>query len=109
MAKTKVGVLISGRGSNLQALIDACQDEAFPAEISLVISNKAGAKGLDKARNADIDTDFIDHTLFEEREDFERKLDERLKDAGVKAIFGPGTNIPEAAASILMLVREARS
>lgn len=86
MAKTKVGVLISGRGSNLQALIDACAAEDFPAEIVTVISNKAGAKGLDKARDAGIKAEFLDHTLFETREEFEIKLDEKLKEAGVKFV-----------------------
>ena len=86
MAKSKVGALISGRGSNLQALIDACQNEDFPAEISLVISNKAGARGLDRAREAGISSEFIDHTLFESREEFERDIDQRLKDAGVKYV-----------------------
>lgn len=86
MAKTKIGVLISGRGSNLQALIEACQDEAFPAEISIVVSNKAGAKGMEHARKAGISTSFIDHTLFEDREGFEQKLDEALKEAGVKFV-----------------------
>ena len=52
MARLKVGVLISGRGSNLQALIDACADPAFPAEIVLVLSNKADAYGLERARQA---------------------------------------------------------
>ena len=86
MAKTKVGALISGRGSNLQALIDACAAEDFPAQISIVISNKAGAKGLDRAREAGIPAEFIDHTLFETREAFEEQIDKRLKDADVKYV-----------------------
>lgn len=54
MAKMKVAVLISGRGSNLQALLDACAAEDFPAEIVAVISNKAGAQGLERARKAGV-------------------------------------------------------
>lgn len=84
--KTKVGVLISGRGSNMQALIDACAGEDFPAEIALVISNKAGAQGLDRAREAGIKAEFIDHTLFDEREAFEAAVDAKLREAGVKLV-----------------------
>lgn len=84
--KTKVGVLISGRGSNMQALIDACAQEDFPAEIAIVISNKAGAQGLDRAREAGIKAEFIDHTLFEERQDFEETMDAKLREAGVKLV-----------------------
>lgn len=84
--KTKVGVLISGRGSNMQALIDACANEDFPAEIALVISNKAGAQGLDRAREAGIKAEFIDHTLYEERQDFEEAVDAKLREAGVKLV-----------------------
>jgi len=86
MAKMKVAVLISGRGSNLQALLDACAAEDFPAEIVAVISNKAGAQGLERARKAGVAASFIDHTLYEEREAFERDLDAKLKEAGVQLI-----------------------
>ena len=55
-AKRKVGVLISGRGSNLKSLIEACRDPNYPAEIVLVISNVAGAGGLAHAANANIAT-----------------------------------------------------
>jgi phosphoribosylglycinamide formyltransferase 1 len=54
MSRLKVGVLISGRGSNLQALIDAAADPAYPAEIALVISNRADAAGLERAARAGI-------------------------------------------------------
>ena len=86
MAKLKVGVLISGRGSNLQALIDACADEDYPAEIVLVISNVAGAAGLARAEAADIPTLVIDHKTFDDREPFEQALDEALDGAGVELI-----------------------
>lgn len=64
MAKLKVGVLISGRGSNLQALIDACADAAFPAEIAVVISNIHGAFGLERAQKAGIETAVVAHADF---------------------------------------------
>ena len=86
MARLKTGVLISGRGTNLQALLDACADPDFPAEIVSVIANKAGAQGLERARKAGVKASFIDHTLYDEREDFERELDERLREDGVQFI-----------------------
>jgi phosphoribosylglycinamide formyltransferase-1 len=52
MARLKTGVLISGKGTNLQALLDAAADENYPAEIVSVIANKAGAPGLERARKA---------------------------------------------------------
>ena len=58
-ARKRVGVLISGRGSNLQALLDACADPAFPAEIVLVISNRAEAPGLARAARAGVPTQVI--------------------------------------------------
>jgi phosphoribosylglycinamide formyltransferase-1 len=86
MAKMKVAVLISGRGSNLQALLDACSAEDFPAEIVAVISNKAGAQGLERARKAGVAASFIDHTLYEEREAFEKELDAKLRETGAQLI-----------------------
>ena len=86
MAKTKIAALVSGRGSNLQALIDACAEPDFPAEIALVLSNKAGARGLERAREAGLETKFIDHTLFDEREAFEREVDTALREAGAKFV-----------------------
>jgi phosphoribosylglycinamide formyltransferase-1 len=83
LAKLKVGVLISGRGSNLQALIDACADENYPAEIVRVISNVPGAAGLARAHAADIPNVVIDHKAFDDREAFEEALGEAL--SGAKA------------------------
>lgn len=90
MARLKVGVLISGRGSNLQALIDACAAPDFPAEIVLVISNKAGARGLERAQRAGIPTEVIPHTAFDEREGFDAALDEALNRAGVGLVCMAG-------------------
>src|ERR1700728_4283984 len=83
MAKLKLGVLISGRGSNLQALIDATADPAFPAEIALVISNRADAGGLARAEAAGIATKIIPHKDFASREAFDSALTEALRAAGV--------------------------
>ena len=71
MARLKTGVLISGRGSNLKALIDACHDPAFPAEIVTVISNKAQAAGLAFARDASIPTIALDQRAFADRAAFD--------------------------------------
>ena len=81
--KRNLGVLISGRGSNLQALIDATADPGFPAEIVLVISNKADAGGLLRAQAAGIATKVIPHKGFPSREAFDMALDDALRAAGV--------------------------
>lgn len=86
MSKLKLGVLISGRGSNLQALIDACAAADYPAEIVLVISNRPDAKGLERASAADIPTRVIEHTGYADRESFDRDVDAALRDAGVELI-----------------------
>lgn len=70
----KLGVLISGEGSNLQAIIDAVGRGELRADIRLVISNRAGAHGLERARRAGIAAQFIDHRRFASREEFDDKL-----------------------------------
>jgi phosphoribosylglycinamide formyltransferase-1 len=70
----KLGILISGEGTNLQAIIDAAGRGEIKADIRLVISNKAGAHGLERARRAGIATQFIDHRRFGSREEFDRNL-----------------------------------
>ena len=86
MARLKVGVLISGRGSNLQALLDSCADPAFPAEIALVISNVADAPGLERARAAGVETRVIDHKDFRSREAFDAEMDRALRAAGIELV-----------------------
>lgn len=81
MANARIAVLISGRGSNLQALIGACADPDYPGEIALVISNKPKAQGLERAREAGIPQEVIDHKDFQTREDFEAALNHALKTA----------------------------
>ncbi|MBL4748258.1 MAG: phosphoribosylglycinamide formyltransferase [Magnetovibrio sp.] len=82
----KVAVLISGRGSNLQALIDACQDKAFPAEIVLVLSNKADAQGLDRAVKAGIPTATLNPKNFENRASFDAQMSKTIREAGANFI-----------------------
>lgn len=86
----KVGVLISGRGSNLKALIEACADPAFPAAIALVISNKADAGGLEYARAAGIPCKVISHRDYPTREAFDAGLDRALREAGVELVCNAG-------------------
>lgn len=73
-----MGVLISGNGSNLQALIDACALPEFPAEITAVISNKEDAYGLNRAAEAGIPAHIVKHTDYPDRESFDRAVHELL-------------------------------
>jgi len=86
VARLKIAVLISGRGSNLQALIDACADPKFPAEIALVLANLPGASGLDRARAAGLATVAVDHRGFPDRESFEARMTEALEAAKVELV-----------------------
>jgi phosphoribosylglycinamide formyltransferase-1 len=82
----RLGVLISGRGSNLKAIIDAIQQQRLDASIAIVISNRAAAPGLAHARNAGIETLVIEHRRFPSREDYDRALVKALKDRGVALV-----------------------
>ncbi len=86
MADLKAAVLISGRGSNLQALIDACAGPDYPAKIVLVISNMPEAMGLERAREAGIVSRVIDHRDFDEREDFDSAITRALEAAGAELV-----------------------
>ena len=86
MARLKVAVLISGRGSNLQALIDACARPEFPAEIRLVISNDPAAAGLARASEAGIVTRVIPHKEFPDRAAFDGAIDQALAEAGIELV-----------------------
>jgi phosphoribosylglycinamide formyltransferase-1 len=86
VARLKVGVLVSGRGSNLQALLDACAAPDFPAEIALVISNRSDALALERARRAKVPTAVISHRDFETREAFDAAVDTALRGAGVEFV-----------------------
>ena len=85
----KIAVLISGRGSNLQALIDAANQPGWPAEIVLVISNVAGAQGLERAKAAGIPTTVINHKDFEDRETFDASMTEAIE----KSAAGNGAEL----------------
>jgi phosphoribosylglycinamide formyltransferase-1 len=78
----KTAVFISGRGSNLQALVDGCADGTIPASIALFVSNRPGAPGLARAEAAGSPTAVFDHKDYGKREDFDAVLDSTVRDAG---------------------------
>lgn len=98
MSRKRVAILISGRGSNMQALIEAAKAPDFPAEIVGVFSNKADAPGLDFARANGVPTATRSHRDFATREDFDAVIDQTLADwqvdyvclAGFMRIFSNG-------------------
>ena len=90
MARKRVAILISGRGSNMAALIEAARAPDYPAEIALVISNRPDAAGLAHAAEAGIRTTVVDHTEFTDRPAFEAALTERLEAAGVDLVCHAG-------------------
>ena len=83
MAKREVGILISGRGSNMAALIEAAKAADYPAEVAVVISNVAAAPGLKIAESAGIATTAIPHKGFPDRESFDRAVSAELEKHGV--------------------------
>lgn len=86
MERLKLAVLISGRGSNLQSLIDACAAQDYPAQIVLVLSNKPDAFGLERAADADIPAAGLDHTAFSSKAEFEAALDAAITQSGAQII-----------------------
>lgn len=82
----RLGVLISGRGSNLKAIIDAIEQKRLDASIAIVISNRADAPGLDHARRASIETLVISHKGFTTRDEYDRALVNALKERNVALV-----------------------
>jgi phosphoribosylglycinamide formyltransferase 1 len=82
----KLGVLISGSGTNLQAIIDAILRGDLKAELRIVISNRADAQGLERARRHGIETAVIDHRKFPSREDFDRAVLAALRERSVELV-----------------------
>src|SRR3989442_373860 len=72
--KGRVGILISGRGSNMEAIADACKREDFPAEVGIVVSNEPDASGLQKARVRRIEAQVIDHRASRSREEHHKRI-----------------------------------
>ena len=84
--RKRVAVLISGRGSNMTALIKAAQNPAFPAEIALVVSNKADAKGLETAEAAGIATRVVPYKGHADRDSHDAAIQDVLCDAGIEIV-----------------------
>lgn len=91
-APLKVAVLISGRGSNLQALIDAFGPKVAdsPVKIALVLSNRPDALGLERAAKAGLKTGIVDHEAFRNREDFDVAMDREIRAAGAEFVVLAG-------------------
>jgi phosphoribosylglycinamide formyltransferase-1 len=89
-APVKLGVLISGTGTNLQAIIDAIERRELRAEIRVVISNRAGVQGLERAQRHAIPTRVIEHRRYASREAFDRALAEALAEHGVDLVVCAG-------------------
>jgi phosphoribosylglycinamide formyltransferase-1 len=88
--KTKIAILISGRGSNMKAIVKACENVDFPAEVVLVLSNKIDAEGLKFAKEKGLKTTFVNHRDFSQeknpRESFDKKLSEEIEKSGAEII-----------------------
>jgi phosphoribosylglycinamide formyltransferase-1 len=84
MAKTKLGILISGRGSNMQSIVRACRAGDVPAEVAVVVSNRADAAGLEWAADTGIPTAVFSHKDFESREAHDEAIVARLKESEVE-------------------------
>ena len=82
----RLGVLISGRGTNLQAILDAAAEGRLDAEVALVVSNRPDAAGLDRARRAGVEAIVVDHRAFAERRAFERRLVDELRARDVRLV-----------------------
>lgn len=85
-----MGILISGNGSNLQAMIDAIEKKQLDAEVRVVISNRADAYGLVRARKHGVPTEIVDHGKFPSREAFDQHLIERFKVQQVELVVLAG-------------------
>ncbi|MGI9364719.1 MAG: phosphoribosylglycinamide formyltransferase [Rhizobiaceae bacterium] len=90
MAKLKVAILISGRGSNMGSLARAAMDPAFPAEIVLVVSNRPQAAGLQQAREHGLATQVVDSKAFDQRTDHDAAVNKALEESGAELVCMAG-------------------
>jgi len=86
----KIAILVSGRGSNMQAILDAAVDNDYPAEIAVVISNIEGAPALERARAAGIKTVTVAHSAYPDRVSFDRRVSEEIQAAGCELVVLAG-------------------
>ena len=84
--KIKIAILISGRGSNMQELVKACENSQFPAQVVLVLANKKDAAGLEFAKSKNIKTAYIDHKNFSSRVEFDKKMSEEIEKSGAEVV-----------------------
>ncbi|MBP7709566.1 MAG: phosphoribosylglycinamide formyltransferase [Rickettsiales bacterium] len=84
--KIKTAILISGRGSNMQAIVQACEASDFPAQVVLVLANKIDAEGLKFAASKGIKTAFVNHREFASRQDFDKKVSEEIEKSGAQIV-----------------------
>lgn len=87
---SRVGVLVSGRGTNLQALIDACQKGQLGGEIKIVISNKKDALAIERAKRAGIKTEIVTKKEFPTREEHDKRVLEILIENGIDLVILAG-------------------
>ena len=90
MARLRLGVLVSGEGTNLQAILDAIAKGSLDAEVGVVLSNRSGVRALQRAEQAGVASECIPHGQFPSREDFDRRLVERLQAARAEWIVLAG-------------------
>jgi phosphoribosylglycinamide formyltransferase-1 len=88
--KLRIGALASGSGSNLQSIIDSCQDSSLAAEVVLVLSNNSEAGALSRAEQAGIPRLSIDHRHYDSREEYDRAVVAALRNAGVELVVLAG-------------------
>ncbi len=89
-SKCRLGVLVSGNGSNLQAILDACQEDSYPAEVRIVVSNQPKAFALQRAQKRGIPTVVVPHRDYPSRELFEKEIASRLEAAQVELVVLAG-------------------
>ena len=90
MKKKRVGILISGRGSNMRAIIEAARDPLYPCEVVCVVSNRPDAGGLDYARNQNISARATDHKKYDTREEFDSAVNVHLQSHNLDIIVCAG-------------------
>lgn len=90
LVRRRTAILISGRGSNMAAVLDAAASTDYPADIALVLSNRPGAPGLVRAQAAGIATQVIDHKACRDRAGFDAALDAALEAAGIELVVLAG-------------------
>ncbi len=88
--KLNIAVFISGKGSNMLSIMEACKSDDFPAQISVVFSNKPTAGGIKIADDAGIKTEIVDHKIYADREAFEEEIQDRLENHDVDLIVLAG-------------------